>query len=95
MSYEGLPLLTWKPATCQIVPFPAGKRVGKIRRTVEILKERNGKGADHYWNQVVTGMRSQMTNAGLAEDLVEIELRAFADQVFARIMCRPVDGDAA
>ncbi|MGI6854372.1 DUF6074 family protein [Mesorhizobium sp. 1B3] len=72
-------------AQCVVIPFPAAKRVGKIRRTAEVLAEKTGRGADHYWKQVLAGMRSQMVAASLAEEVIEAELRAFADQVFGRI----------
>ncbi|RUX97251.1 DUF6074 family protein [Mesorhizobium sp. M7D.F.Ca.US.004.01.2.1] len=72
-------------ASCDILPFPTNRRVGKIRRTVEVLSDRSGKGADQYWKQVIAGMRTQMVSAGLADDVIERELRAFADEVFGRI----------
>lgn len=96
MSHNRLPVVPWQPTMCHIVPFPAKKRVGKIRRTAEILGGRQGKGADHYWQQVVTGLRSQMKKSGLAPAIIESELRGFADAVFAKLSSsRPNDGDAA
>jgi len=71
--------------TCTIIPFPAARRTGKIRHTAELLVERSGKGAAHYWQQVIGGMRSQMTAAQIAPDVIEAELQAFADQVFGKI----------
>ncbi|WP_353806194.1 DUF6074 family protein [Mesorhizobium sp.] len=46
-------------------PFPTVRRVGKIRRTVEVLSDRTGKGGNQYWKQVIAGMRTQMVSAGL------------------------------
>jgi hypothetical protein len=71
--------------TCAIIPFPAAKRVGKIRHTAELLAERSGKGAEHYWQQVIGGMRSQMTTAQLEPEVIDAELRVFADEVSAEI----------
>jgi hypothetical protein len=71
--------------TCTIIPFPAARRAGKIRHTAELLAERSGKGAEHYWQQVIGGMRSQMTTAQLDAEVIDAELRAFADEVSAEI----------
>ena len=78
---------------CDIVPFPAVRRVGKVRRVVEVLWTKSGKGADRYWQQVIDGMRSQMTAAGLSEGQIDRELRAFSAVVFHRI--KQSGGDAA
>ncbi len=92
---NNLPLLSWSPP-CIIVPFPAARRLGKIRRTAEILSERHGKGAEQYWKQVVGGLRSQMEKSGLAAEVIESELRDFAGQVFAMVGQRfPIGDDAA
>lgn len=79
-----------QPIGCRIIPFPIRKRVGKIRRTVDVLSDRQGKGADHYWKQVVAGLRSQMAASGLPDDIIEGELRSFSDCVFSRLG-RPQD----
>ncbi|WP_413468514.1 DUF6074 family protein, partial [Mesorhizobium muleiense] len=42
-------------AVCTILPFPTVRRVGKIRRTVEVLSDRTGKGGNQYWKQVIAG----------------------------------------
>lgn len=76
-----------------IIPFPTVRRVGKIRRTVEVLTGKSGKDADRYWHQVIGGMRSQMKASGLPEDTVEQELYAFAAAVFGRV--HRCGGDAA
>lgn len=70
---------------CLVIPFPAAKRLGKIRRTAEVLAEKSGRGAEHYWKQVIAGMRSQMLAAGLADETIDSELRAFAAQVSGQI----------
>lgn len=75
-----LPLLSWRPP-CQVVPFPLERRIGKIRRTAEVLGERHGKGADHYWKQVVSGIASQMQRAGVPADVIAFEIRQFSEAV--------------
>lgn len=66
---------------CQVIPFPVIRRIGKIRRTVEVLSVRHGKAGDQYWRQVVAGMRGQMEKAGLPEATIFAELSAFLDVV--------------
>ncbi|TIL45821.1 DUF6074 family protein [Mesorhizobium sp.] len=96
MTHERPTLTAWQSVACKIVPFPAKMRVGKIRRTAEILGGRHGKDAEHYWQHVINGMRSQMKNSGLPVAVIESELKGFADAVFARFSnARPYDGDAA
>lgn len=76
-----LPLFRWTPPVCTIIPFPAVKRVGKIRRTAEVLDGKTGRDADHYWRQIVGGLRSQMEKASLPADTIDAELRSFFDAV--------------
>lgn len=91
-----LPLLHWQPAECQVIPFPMVHRVGKIRRTAEVLAGRSGKGADQYWKQVVGGLQSQMVAAGLPAETIDRELTAFANVVLAQVQdwSRKPDGAA-
>ncbi len=78
---DDLPLLRWSPPQCTVIAFPTTKRVGKIRRTAELLAGKSGKAADRYWQQVSNGMRSQMESAGLAETEIDAQLQAFLDAV--------------
>lgn len=73
-----------KPITdsiCEVIPFPAKKRVGKIRRTAEVLFNRSGRSAECYWRQVRDGMVSQMERAGLPPDVIDLEVRDFFNAV--------------
>jgi hypothetical protein len=91
-----LPLLNWRPC-CQVVPFPLERRVGKIRRTAEVLGERHGKGADHYWKQVVSGIASQMQRAGVPADVIAFEIHQFSEAVQLELVQATAwaDGDDA
>lgn len=95
-----LPLFSWKPPACVVIPFPASKRTGKIRRAAEVLVEKSGKGADQYWKQVISGMRSQMERAGIPQSAIDTELQAFFDAVQSELVRltyrgRRPGGDAA
>ena len=67
---------------CRVIPFPASKRVGKIRRTAEVLSaRRTPTSADRYWQQVVATIERQMRAAGIDDEAVGHELQAFHDAV--------------
>lgn len=71
-----------------IIPFPASKRTGKIERTATILATKKGKGADAYWKQVLGGLERQMKTAGISQDIIEHELKAFTAEVFSQLRGR-------
>ena len=73
-----------------VVPFPTTHRTGKIRHVASILRRKRGCDADRYWRQTVLIMRRQMMQTGIDDDVIEQEIRDFADAVFARI---PTDHD--
>lgn len=71
--------------TAVIIPFPTASREGKIRHVAAVLRRKHGRDADRYWHQTVLVMRSQMQRAGVHPEMIDLELRAFAREVFARI----------
>ncbi|TPL49212.1 hypothetical protein FJ937_17180 [Mesorhizobium sp. B2-4-4] len=81
----------------EVICFPMRRRLGKIRRTVEMLSARNGRAADHYWRQTVAGLVAQLCRAGLAEFEVRREVHAFSAAVQKELQrgLRRNDGDAA
>lgn len=86
----------WTPPACKVIPFPANRRVGKIKRTIEVLVSKTDRDADRYFRQIVAGMRSQMAAAGLPEDVIDAEVDAFRRAVFAKLDCGARGGgDAA
>ncbi len=101
--HSDLPLFRWTPPPVEVIPFPTTKRVGKIRRTAQQLYESTQRGAEAYWRRTVTDLRRQMERAGIAEDRIERELRAFFDAVQGELNRRacqavrrqPEGGDAA
>lgn len=81
MRGDDLPLFAWTPPAARVIAFPADRRIGKIRRVVEVLSGRSGKGFDRYWSDTVTTMRAQMETAGLLPADIDRELEAFATSV--------------
>jgi hypothetical protein len=66
---------------CEVIPFPAKQRVGKIRRVAQVLSGRSGKSADRYWIDTVASMENQMLAAGIDEETIRHEVAAFRDAV--------------
>tara|TARA_R110002020_G_scaffold36894_37_gene111039 strand:- start:1937 stop:2245 length:309 start_codon:yes stop_codon:yes gene_type:complete len=80
-----LPLFSWSPPQCEVIPFPSAKRIGRIRKAVEVISTRKPKGAEAYWRQITEAMRRQMDAAGLDETTIEAEVSAFAAEVAWRL----------
>ncbi|WP_430981663.1 DUF6074 family protein [Mesorhizobium ciceri] len=82
---------------CVVICFPMRRRVGKIRRTAELLLDRRGRAADHYWRQTVAGVVGQLTRAGLTEAAIRTEVQTFSDAVQEELRraARRNEGDAA
>jgi hypothetical protein len=79
-----LDLLSWsKPA--DIIPFPASKRVGKIRHVASLIHRREGKDRETYWSRITDDMIRQMMKAQVPPVLIGIELCDFENAVFAEV----------
>ncbi|TIT64344.1 MAG: hypothetical protein E5W90_22860 [Mesorhizobium sp.] len=80
-----------------VICFPMRRRLGKIRRTAELLSARRGRSADHYWRQTVAGIVGQLTRVGLTEVAIRQEVQAFSDAVQEELQraARRNEGDAA
>lgn len=75
-----LDLLNWKQSAT-IIPFPASKRVGKIRHVAELMQRREGKDRESYWNRITYDMIRQMTKAQVPAVLIGMELCDFENAV--------------
>ena len=78
MNADDLPLFRWTPPP-KVLPFPCARRVGKVRRVVEVLldKAENPKAAQAYWRRTVSDIDRQLKKAGIAECLIEAEIQEF------------------
>jgi len=89
MQLDDLPLFaSGAPAT--IIVFPLERRVGKVRRTAQLLSERHGDEAALYWKQVVSSTRRSLERVGLPDVDIEAEILTFRDAVqveLNRITC--------
>ena len=91
-NHSDLPLFSWTPPMVEIIPFPAAKRVGKIRRTAQLLDENTARGAEAYWRRTVSDLHRQMDRAGVPADRIEAELRSFFDAVQEELTRRSYAG---
>ena len=66
--------------------FPLAKRVGKIRRTAQILSSKHGDDVSTYWKQIVSAARRHLLRVGLTEKEIEVQLREFFDAVQAEVV---------
>ncbi|WP_367715139.1 DUF6074 family protein [Nitratireductor sp. GISD-1A_MAKvit] len=78
---HNLPLFSWSPPACVVIPFPAASRIGRIRHVAQILVKKRGNDADAYWRRIIKDMDRQMARAGIEKPQREIELRSFFDGV--------------
>lgn len=63
--------------SCQVIPFPAAKRTGRIQRVAGFLSGRRGRGAEAYWQRITDDMHRQMTKAGIDPEIIARELEDF------------------
>lgn len=74
--------------SASVVPFPTRFRTGKIARTAETILNSTEKATAYHWRRTIADMRRQMERAGLAEAVIESEVRVFADAVGAEVARR-------
>lgn len=88
-----LPLFDWQPDhACQIIAFPADKRVGKARHVAKLFASKGEKTAQSYWRTTTNRLYDQLIRQGVDASeaerqitlfrlAVERELVALSDQV--------------
>ena len=81
--------------TASIIVFPCRARIGKIDRTVAILRRkaafRSSADFERYWWQCRAVMRKQMMQAGADADIIDREMLEFERLVLGRLGRLPVD----
>lgn len=99
MSPDQPDLLSWRPAPrpmAEIIPFPIARRVGKVRRVVDVLKAQTTERAQaSYWNRECTTLEKQLARAGLSPDAIKAELEAFYQAVQGELNRRAYEGGGA
>lgn len=71
--------------TAMLIPFPADRLEGRVRHVAGVLRGKHGREADRYWRQTALAMRAAYERSGIDPSLIDIEIRSFAREVFARI----------
>lgn len=76
--------------TCEVVPFPLGKRIGKIRSVAaRLLHRTSAHHAEYYRQQVNVALVGQLRKIGIPEHLVNREIREFWSSVEQEMDRRP------
>lgn len=91
MSRDILPLFNWQQP-CKVILFPLINRVGKVRRTAQLLSSKHGEDAVLYWKQVMAANRRHLTRVGLDEQAINTELRSFHDAVQSEMIRQAYSG---
>lgn len=96
-TFTDLPLFSWQPPECQILPFPSNKRIGKIRDTaMKWLDKPTERSAEHYQRQVTEAMEGTFQRLGLSEAEIDEQIGSFwlaVDREARRIMaCQRTQG---
>ncbi|AEG51909.1 MULTISPECIES: DUF6074 family protein [Sinorhizobium] len=64
--------------TCELVPFPLSKRIGKIRGiAAKLLDRKSARHAEYYQQQVTEALVGQLRKIGLPQHLLDKEIREF------------------
>ena len=97
MSMSDLPLFSWKPPACTMIPFPMSHRVGKIRDVAaKLLEKGTERHADYYCKQVTDGLVAQFEKIGLSEEQQGEQIGSFWSKVHqevARLQHRSTAGN--
>lgn len=80
-GHDDIPLLRWNPPQVEVIPFPCASRVGKIRRTAQLLSENTKKVASAHWRRTTGDLERQMKRVGIDDDRIAAELANFYDAV--------------
>ncbi|PSS67076.1 hypothetical protein C6558_03430 [Ensifer sp. NM-2] len=81
-DHTALPLVSWQPPACALIPFPMINRVGKIRDVAaKLLDKQTDRHAEYYCKQVTDGLSAQFSKLGLSEALQDEQIGAFWTKV--------------
>ena len=87
-------LFDWVPHR-QVLAFPLARRIGKIRRTAEVLERKQGKDADAYWLSQCRALADHLLSLGYSEIEMHQEIIAFQSTVQAELVRRSHGGRVA
>ncbi|MDG3577148.1 DUF6074 family protein [Rhizobium sp. YJ-22] len=81
--------------TCQMIPFPLNRRVGKVRRVAEVLMRRAGKEQQAYWKTELNRLCAGLADLGFAEPEIHSQLRSFRAAVEFEIRRQSISASPA
>jgi hypothetical protein len=76
-----LPLFNWRPPA-KFIAFPASKRIGAIRRVVDVLESKSTERArESYWHTICENLRLQMEKTDIHPDEIARQITDFRNAV--------------
>lgn len=81
---------TEKKTMAEIIPFPVDREVAFVRETARILNIRQGASADRFWQTTCRRLYARLQVQGMAHADIQIEVRRFANAVYAQLQKYPV-----
>lgn len=80
-----LDLLDWKPSV-EVIPFPTGRRIGKVRSFVNLyLTRKTESGRKQLWRATLATLIHQMRRTGIDDVVIVKQLEAFEAAVVDEI----------
>ncbi|SDP46084.1 hypothetical protein SAMN05428967_2222 [Phyllobacterium sp. YR620] len=84
---KDLPLFTWQPPVCSVIPFPVQRRIGEIRKAAQsIAGAKSDRDGDFKWNRALGAFHQRMKKAGLPADVIEREINGFHILVYTECL---------
>ena len=79
--------------TAEIVPFPAARRVGFVRKMVRLMVSYRPEGAERALQLRLEATRDAMLRRGLPADVVEREIRSLESAIRTKLWVIVMQGD--
>lgn len=76
-----LPLFSWKPPQCLILPFPPSKEIARVRRTALTLATGTERQIAHNRAKIFAGVENRLLAIGLAPAIAAAERVKFEQTV--------------
>jgi hypothetical protein len=81
--------------SADIVPFPAARRIGFVRKMARLMASYQPDAADRSLRVRLDAIRSAMLRRGLSPEVVKREIRSLELAIRARLWVIVMGGDAA
>jgi hypothetical protein len=77
-----LPLFSWQPPACELIPFPLDRRIGKIRDVAaKLLDKSTERHANFYRSQISDALTAHLSKLGLSPEEQSTQISVFFAKV--------------